>query len=352
MKGGDKGNLSVIVRLYNAESRVAYTGYDCTEINGSVQIVLHELCPTVNCVLPSGNLHFTTGSIRASMNPFTPLTQTVYREVSERAWTIKEEDIDAAYIDSQIDSSNEIYVTPVGRFRRCLGRMRPSKFLVLGIIALCGILAGISWIQGFWHFFGASANKIESASPPQNEPSSDHGIEIPLVLSPAFTLLNGLKPLENNDPYTGIRTKLGWGAEQSYTLGPRTLEAYRASLVAFIDLAMPADLQPALHSALTRYTDNGNNTIYLKDTLTRLLGVGEDPKTEVIWQTNSTSLDDKDVPAASWNMTGEGWDRRLINSLDGSTYVRENFSSSRVKDLWHLLPNDWLVSNSAPMLST
>lgn len=160
----------------------------------------------------------------------------------------------------------------------------------------------------------------------------------------ATNLVEGLVPLEVNDPKPSVHSVLGEEAENAYVHGSRTLEDYFHSLSTFIDIAMPQSLSKDLHSALEQYTDNTRPTRYLKSNQQRLLGLGEKSGTKNIWQTDAKSEHAESAPVASWKENGEGWKWTLLNDADAARYVAKKLEHSRLKAVWDLLPSGILVS--------
>ncbi|KAJ9108943.1 hypothetical protein QFC21_000265 [Naganishia friedmannii] len=271
------------------------------------------------------------------MNFLAPSAQPIYREASKGPGMTSDHDIEA-WDESQKRFGDDIYNKARGRLRHFWRQPRSSIALALGTIAVCGVLTCIYWRQGFKHSTDARLEEIE----PQDQSSSKGAREIPLVSSPTIGLLKGTTPLQNNDFYLQVRSDLGLMAERSYVHGPRNLDDYRSSLATFINVAMPEELRPILHSGLIRYTDNGDRKVYLQKEYNRLLGVGEDPRTRRIWQMDPSPDYANSEPAASWKNHGENWEWKLLKDTDSSLYVRKHLTTSRLRDVWNLLPNGWL----------
>ncbi|KAJ9104806.1 hypothetical protein QFC19_003947 [Naganishia cerealis] len=227
------------------------------------------------------------------------------------------------------------YVRELAAFRHPLLRKRSSTVIALCVIALCGGLTLALGSLKYWKLSEEPLGRVAIL----DAPHSDRRVEIIVSPSPVRALLDGMQPLEDNDEYPRVRSKLGLDAERSYTCGPRNLDAYRVSLAAFIDAAMPANLRSSLHLALLRHTNITDRKLYLKEERDRLPGVGEVSGTKTIWQTNISSDNADSHLSASWENNGEGWDWKLLNHATASRYVRDHLAARRLKDAWNLLPS-------------
>ncbi|KAJ9125297.1 hypothetical protein QFC22_000253 [Naganishia vaughanmartiniae] len=161
----------------------------------------------------------------------------------------------------------------------------------------------------------------------------------------AASLVEGLIPLEDNDPNPSVHSVLGEEAENAYVQGSRTLEDYVNSLSTFIDVALPQGLSEDLHASLEQYADNKHPKMYLKVNQQRLPGLGEKSGAKNIWQTDAKSEHAQSAPVASWKDNGEGWKWRLLNDADAARYVAKKLDSSRLKAVWDFLPSGILHSD-------
>ncbi|KAJ9108941.1 hypothetical protein QFC21_000263 [Naganishia friedmannii] len=161
----------------------------------------------------------------------------------------------------------------------------------------------------------------------------------------AAGLVEGLVPLEDNDPNPSVHSLLGEEAENAYVHGSRTLQDYVDSLSTFIDVALPEGLSKDLRASLEQYADNTHPARYIKGNQERLPGLGEKAGTKNIWQTDAKSEHAQSAPVASWKDNGEGWQWRLLNDVDAARYVAKQLGNSRLKSVWDLLPSGILHSD-------
>ncbi|KAJ9104808.1 hypothetical protein QFC19_003949 [Naganishia cerealis] len=161
----------------------------------------------------------------------------------------------------------------------------------------------------------------------------------------AARLVEGLVPLEDNDPNPTVQSVLGQEAENAYVYGSRTLDDYFTSLSTFIDLALPQSMSKILHVSLERYAENKHPKWYLSGDSDRLPGLGEKSGTRNIWQTDANSEHAESAPVASWRENGEGWKWMLLNDADAAGYVSKHLKKSKLKAVWDALPSGILHSD-------